>query len=54
MDGELTEYGANDIDVEDIGLRAFFGEAFDRLRGRGRGRVSRICEGGRGGNIPLL
>lgn len=35
MNGELPEDGADDIDVEDIGLRAFFGKAFDRLRGGG-------------------
>lgn len=52
MDGELTEDGADDIDVEDIGLRAFFGEAFDRLRGGGG--LFRVCEGKGEGNILLL
>lgn len=47
MDGELTEHGANDIDVEDIGLGAFFGEAFDRLGGGG-GLVGFVREEGEG------
>ena len=31
MDGELAEDGADDVGVEDVGLRSFFGEAFDGL-----------------------
>ena len=31
VDGELAENGANDVRVEDIGLRPFFGETFDGL-----------------------
>ena len=31
VDGELAENGANDVRVEDIGLRSFFGETFDGL-----------------------
>lgn len=31
VDGELAEDGADDVGVEDVGLRAFFGEAFDGL-----------------------
>ena len=31
MYGELAEDGADDVGIEDVGLRAFFGEAFDRL-----------------------
>jgi hypothetical protein len=29
VDGELAEDGADDVEVEDIGLGTFFGEAFD-------------------------
>lgn len=47
MDGELPEDGADDIDVEDIGLGAFFGEAFDRLRGGG-GLEGFVKDGGKG------
>lgn len=31
MNGELAEDGADNVRVEDVGLRAFFGETFDRL-----------------------
>ena len=31
VDGELAENGANDVRVEDIGFRPFFGETFDGL-----------------------
>ena len=31
VDGELAENGANDVRVEDIRLRPFFGETFDGL-----------------------
>ena len=31
VDGELGEYGADDVGVKNVGLRAFFGEAFDGL-----------------------
>lgn len=31
MDGELSKNGANDVDVENIGLGAFLRQAFDRL-----------------------
>jgi hypothetical protein len=31
VDGELAEDRANDVGVEDVGLRALFGEAFDGL-----------------------
>ena len=31
MDGKLTEDGADDVRIEDVGLGAFFGEAFDGL-----------------------
>lgn len=31
VDGELAEDGADDVGVEDVGLGAFFGEAFDGL-----------------------
>lgn len=31
MDGELTKYRADDIGVEDVGLWALFGEAFNGL-----------------------
>ena len=32
MDSKLAEYGADDVRIEDVGLRAFFGEAFNGLR----------------------
>lgn len=31
VDGELAEDGADDVEVEDVGLGALFGEAFDGL-----------------------
>ena len=31
VDGELAEDGANNVEVEDVVLGTFFGEAFDRL-----------------------
>lgn len=31
MDGELAEDGADYVGVEDVGLGALFGEAFDGL-----------------------
>lgn len=31
MDGELPKDGADDVGIEDVGLRAFFGETFDGL-----------------------
>lgn len=31
MDGELAKDGADNVGIEDVGLGAFFGEAFDRL-----------------------
>lgn len=31
MDGELAKDGADDVRIEDVGLGAFFGEAFDGL-----------------------
>ena len=31
VDGELAKDGADDVGVEDVGLRAFFGEALDGL-----------------------
>ena len=31
MDGKLAEDGADDVRIEDVGLGAFFGEAFDGL-----------------------
>lgn len=48
MDGELPEDGADDINVENIGLGAFFGEAFHRLRGRGRLAGFMRGKGGKG------
>ena len=35
VDGELAEDGAHDVEVEDFGLGAFFGETFTGLGGRG-------------------
>ena len=32
MDGKLTQDGANDVGIEDVGLRPFLGQAFNRLR----------------------
>jgi hypothetical protein len=31
VDGELAEDGADDVEVEDVGLWALFGEAFNGL-----------------------
>lgn len=31
VDSELSENGSNDVDIEDVGLRAFFGQTLDRL-----------------------
>ena len=33
VDGELAQDGAHDVEIEDFGLWAFFGEGFDRLGG---------------------
>ncbi len=33
MDGELAEDGADDVRVEDVGLRPLFGETFNGLYG---------------------
>lgn len=32
VNGELAQDGADDVRIEDVGLGAFFGESFDRLR----------------------
>jgi len=32
VDGKLAEDRTNDVGVEDVGLRAFFGKCFDGLR----------------------
>ncbi len=49
VDGKLAENGANDVRVEDVGLRPLFGETFDGLLRRvlvGRGnRVGGWREG---------
>jgi len=34
VDCELAEDGTDDVGVEDVGLRAFFGECFDGLEDR--------------------
>lgn len=31
VDGKLAQDGADDVRIEDVGLRAFFGETFDGL-----------------------
>ena len=32
MNCKLTEYGADDVEIEDVGLRPFFGQPFHGLQ----------------------
>lgn len=54
MDGKLTEDGADDIDVEDVGLGAFFGESFNRLEDGGGEGLAECVRGKGEGNVLLL